>query len=308
MKAIDIKTPACLPDEEIAALEGNYLDWRDYDLLVVGDGHVARRDGTISGPFEAINIWKPDGRLLLHYRPNCLPRDFCRAAYDAFQHVDFSSRNRGAAGGIDPETGVLRSPKTKQDGTDSLTTYGNPNQRSGIAGSYDRSDRQPYCRLTAFNAKHAAHFARAVPLLWTLDRAFAEGAPEHHAAQTAAVNAVHPDFRITNTTFSTITVNDTWPTAVHWDDGDFAAGLGVMTVIQQGEYSGGHLVFPKYRVAVDMRTGGACLADVHAEAHGNTPFVGRDFSRMSLVCYLRDKMLECGSMSEEFERAKTLLK
>jgi hypothetical protein len=84
-------------------------------------------------------------------------------------------------------------------------------------------------------------------------------------------------------------------------------GFGVLTVLHAGTYTGGHLVFPKYRVAVDLRTGGVLLADVH-EAHGNTPLIGTpgSFVRLSLVCYYRAGMRACGSASEENARAKRL--
>jgi hypothetical protein len=82
--------------------------------------------------------------------------------------------------------------------------------------------------------------------------------------------------------------------------------MGVMAVLEGGHFGGGELIFPRYRTAVDMRTGGLCLADVH-ELHGNAPMWGRRFTRLSLVFYARERMVDCGTPAEEREHAARLL-
>jgi hypothetical protein len=72
-----------------------------------------------------------------------------------------------------------------------------------------------------------------------------------------------------------------------------------MSVLEGGQFYGCKLIFPKYRTAVDMRTGGVCLADVH-ELHGNAPHIpdGR-FLRLSFAFYSREHMDQCGTLEEE---------
>jgi hypothetical protein len=65
----------------------------------------------------------------------------------------------------------------------------------------------------------------------------------------------------------------------HHDDGNIPGALGVLTVA--GEFTGGLLVFPKFRVAVNLRPGDVLIAD-NRELHGNTPITG---NRLSIVCY-----------------------
>jgi hypothetical protein len=69
-------------------------------------------------------------------------------------------------------------------------------------------------------------------------------------------------------------------------------------VIQEGNYEGGFTGFPQYGVAVDVRTGDFLAMDVH-EWHSNTKIIpgNKDYSRLSLVCYLREKMHKCAGMS-----------
>jgi hypothetical protein len=284
-----IVAPVRLPDDEVQLLEGEHLDEDSFDELVSG---------------EEVTVLKPDGSPLLVYRPNVLPRSVSRIAFDVFSRVPVGSKNRGMAAGR-LESGQIRHRLKKRDGTRSKTNESRWSP-SAIVGYWDREPRTPYCRLTAFNLLHGDQFARARPYVQAVDRVFADTHPERYNIQKEAIDRTSPDFKIRDTAFTTLTVNHNWETAVHQDDGDLKGGFGVMSVLDAGEYKGGYLVFPQYRVAVDMRFGGVCLADVH-EFHGNTPIIGREkqYLRCSLVFYMRERMTECGSVAEELARARS---
>ena len=313
---LEIPAPACLPDEEVNRREGHWVDDADYDVLLSG-GRAITRDEESDSHTE-VAVLKPDGSPLVIYRHNVLPRRVCQLALNALGKTDFVSQNRGAAAGVISEERAsafgrevgtrsnLRYRPRKLDGSTSRTSYA-VSVPSGIVGYYDRQPRMNYCRATAFNIDHQEEFEDARPLIVAVDRAFRAGAPDRYAAQQAIAHETHPDWVIRGTTFSTITVNPTWRTALHRDRGDYEPGFGVLTVLEHGRYRGGYLVFPRFRVAVDIRTGGVCLADVH-ELHGNTPIVGETdpYLRLSLVLYYRTNMRECGSATEERERAKRL--
>ena len=103
------------------------------------------------------------------------------------------------------------------------------------------------------------------------------------------------------------------------DDGDFREGFGNLSVIERGQYSGGATIFPRYKVGFNVRTGDFLAMDVH-EWHCNTemyedaadkkinkalPKIHHDsietgtmggekpFTRISFVCYLREKLRGC---------------
>ena len=221
---------------------------------------------------DSTTVLKPDGTPLLIYVSDALPRALCEIAFATFKDVTLSSANR--------EIGGRRSRPMKQDGTRSGTTQ-TPPTRGGIVGYYDRTPRMPFCRKTAFNLDH---HRRRLPQ--TVGR-FLDG----FASQ---------EFVIRGSVFTTMTVNNTVRTRAHRDQGDYRQGLGVMAALEGGRYTGGELIFPKFRTAVDMRTGGLCLADVH-ELHGNAPIVGREgrFTRLSFVFYVRERMAACGTAVEE---------
>lgn len=191
----------------------------------------------------------------------------------------------------------------QSDGTYKVSSF--DRDTFGVMGFADRAPRFPYCRLTAYSLNNPDKFNEALPYVRSVDRAFAEYMPERYQAQKEAVEKTDPNFYISGTVFTTVTVNLSWQTAVHTDKGDYAPGFGVLSVIRKGKYSGGYFVLPKYGVGVDMKTGGVLLVNVH-EWHGNTPIYphGR-FERLSQVFYYRENMMECGTPQEELERVKT---
>ena len=184
------------------------------------------------------------------------------------------------------------------------TTYANQ-VNSGIAGWFDRYPRIPYGRATAYTQHSFDKFKMSFPFLQTLDRGFAELLPTRHAAQREAADKIDSAFLVPQTVFTTITVNKTFRTAAHRDAGDFTNGLSNLLVLSNnGNYSGGYLILPEVRVAVNVRPGDLLLVNNHEYIHGNTPIVTHDevAERISLVCYLREKMLELGSKEYEDHR------
>ena len=180
------------------------------------------------------------------------------------------------------------------------TTYAN-SVYSGIAGWFDRYPRIPYGRATSYTAKNPEKFALAYPFLQTLANGFKDLLPQRYEAQMKAARQVDPRFLVPGTPFTTITVKKTFRTAAHYDVGDLNSGLSnLLTLSNDGRYSGGYLIAPEYRVAVNPRPGDLLLINNHDVMHGNTPIVCEEGSeRISLVCYFREKMLELGSWEYE---------
>lgn len=173
---------------------------------------------------------------------------------------------------------------------------------SGIAGWFDRYPRIPYGRATAYTQNNPDKFKMAFPFLQSLARGFKELLPMRYNNQMEAARKIDPRFCVPRTPFTTITVNKTFRTACHRDAGDLSSGLSNLLVLSNnGNYSGGYLVFPEVRMAVNVRPGDLLLVNNHEIIHGNTPIVLNDAEaeRISLVCYFREKMLELGSYEYE---------
>jgi hypothetical protein len=181
------------------------------------------------------------------------------------------------------------------------TTYAN-GVMSGIAGWFDRYPRIPYGRATSYTAREPEKFAMAFPFLQTLAKGFKDLLPWRYNNQMEAAKKIDQGFLVPGTPFTTITVNKTFRTAAHYDAGDLQTGLSNLLVLSNnGNYTGGYLIAPEYRVAVNVRPGDLLLINNHEVMHGNTPIVLGDENaeRISLVCYFREKMLELGSKAYE---------
>lgn len=188
----------------------------------------------------------------------------------------------------------------------SSTTYANE-VLSGIAGAFGRVPRAPFGRLASYNDHNPELFAKGVPFLQTLDRAFAELLPQRHKAQKDFVDSLDEHFRIADTAFTTLTINKTFRTAAHLDAGDYGPGFSNLLVLSNDDnFTGGYLVLPEFRIAVNVRPGDLLLIANHTAIHGNTPIVlGSETSeRISVVAYAREDLASLGTWEYEQTRKK----
>lgn len=308
MKTLHLKESDTIPDEDVDRLLGTFLDEKHYDILIDEDA----------------DVFMPNGEPLMKFRHNVIPSDLCRRTFPIWEEAAKPTDNRGIAAGapeigedgkikgVRKEHGIIIPGKPgdtrlkflKQDGTVANKTVAKT-VNSGIVGYIDSRDpRFPYCRMTAYTAENLPKLNQCLPVLQLLDAKFKELIPDRHAAQQTAHDMSNKDFTIPGCSFSTVTCNKTFRTAAHVDKSDYEKGFGVMTCMRKGNYKGGYLIFPKFRVAVNMTTGCICLANVH-HLHGNSPMIGipGTYSRISLVCYFRERIGSCGSAEEERQRA-----
>jgi hypothetical protein len=278
--------------DTLAQQTGRLLDDNDYGLLLTGPARVL----------------KPDGRPLAVYLPGQL-----RPVLDA--HPDIAT--------------VLYSLRLKTDnrglasGSRRRTAGGQTRSRtrrvpSMIVGAVDPMGQQVYCRLTAWTGTHLPEYQTIGLLLKEMAAGFAQHVPDRHAAQAAYVERTEPEWVVPGTPYTTVTVNNTYATGVHQDAGDLEAGFSCLAVLRRGHYAGGRLVFPEWRVAVDMHHGDLLLMDAH-DWHGNTrihcPHAEEmavrtcatcEGERVSVVAYYREKMEQCGTADAELDRATQL--
>jgi hypothetical protein len=172
------------------------------------------------------------------------------------------------------------------------TTYANP-VLSGIAGYFDRYPRIPYKRATSYTKDNFEKFKLAFPFLETLNEGYKKLLPWRWGNQRAAADKLDHRFLVGNTVFTTITVNNTFRTAAHRDAGDLHTGFSNLLVLSNdGRFTGGYLIIPEFRVAINVRPGDLLLINNHDCIHGNTPIIAEEGSeRISLVCYFREPMI-----------------
>jgi hypothetical protein len=214
-----------------------------------------------------MDILKPNGEPLLLFRPNAIPLEVCERARPRFRRMGSTySEHRGF--------------HSQNHGTWS---------ENGV------------CRKTNYAAKHVNKWLECLPFFRACDEVFRRELPDRYANQRAEADKPDPYWLISDTVFTTLTVN-TWDenhdarSPCHRDKGDLPSGFGVISALTMGNYTGGHLIFPQHDVAVELRTTDLLLADVH-ELHGNgilvPPSDGSAWERIATILYYRTDVSNC---------------
>lgn len=256
----------------------------------------------LTGPAQVL---LPDGRPLCIYLPGVMRDVITPEQYEILHDLRHRvTDNRGYAG-------AARRVRVG----DQKRTY-SKKLASSLIGSMDNTNTSMYkfCRLTAWTGTHLPDWVALHPLLQTVAGHLADHVPDRYAAQMEEITRTHPDWVVPGTPFTTVTVNNTYPTGVHTDKGDLDKGYSTIFVVRRGEYTGGIFTFPEYRIAVDLQDGDLILMDAH-QWHGNTSIIcacgdrRTEFcetcgaERISVVSYMRAGMVACGSEKDEISKA-----
>jgi hypothetical protein len=230
-------------------------------------------------------------KILFKFRKNVISEELQKNARKIFEkHSKTINRQRGAASGGGKLINV------------NGITYSSKPCRSSISGSFDTvpMNLKKYfntgtvCRLTAFTKNNIQAWKTSLPFFERIGYLYSKLSYDHYEKQMKAISKIKKMFRIGNTPFTTVTSNYNWRTACHIDKGDYSEGLGNLVVVGDN-FKGCYLIFPEFRIAVDVRPGDFIIMDVH-EYHCNTPLEADDNNvRISFVCYLREKMMHCNT-------------
>jgi len=272
-------------------LLGKCLGESDFDVCLTG----------------ACKLLTPDNRPLCIYLPGHVREHMSEEVYEVLHSLrDHKTANRGHASG---------SKRMRRGATDHRSRRSETVRiPSTVIGSLDAGGQQAHCRLTSWTGKNLPQWQILHPLLQAVGDALAMHVPERYIVQEKLASATNPAWIVPGTPFSSVTVNNTYPTGVHTDKGDLEAGYSTICTLRRGQYTGGKLVFPSYRVAVDLQDGDLILMDAH-ELHGNTVITcgcGKQTNgwcakcgaeRISVVAYYRQDMSKCGTPAEEEAKA-----
>jgi hypothetical protein len=179
---------------------------------------------------------------------------------------------------------------------------------SGIAGYFDRYPRIPYGRECAYTEKHPDKFALSFPYLNKLSQKFEEMLPIRYAAQRREADKLDKRFLVSDTVFTTLTVNHNWRTACHRDAGDLHEGFSNICGITGPDgkgWRGAEFMLPEYRIAINLQPGDLLLVNNHGGIHANDALDETyDNDRLTLVSYFREKMVDLGPWDYEQLRKK----
>jgi hypothetical protein len=280
---------------------------------------------------EDVDIYDGD-KFILSFRKNIISNKSVGCGFDNFKKLINPSRGRGAsAGPIDPESVYWKKRQlvnTKGFKTGYLVNGKvskmkvNNNVYSSPIGYFDKLNgglgKTLPCRLTAYTKDNLEIVNAGMPFIKEIANYYQQIRPNEYNIQNERAQ-LSKEFTLDETPFSTITINRNFRTALHKDAGDFG-GIACLSVLEEGKFNGGLFMIPRYGIAINMRQGDLLIADVH-QFHCNTELwttpeqdkynqdhansfrnvnkgvgilgVEHDFSRLSFVCYLREKLIDC---------------
>jgi len=313
-------------DKQIKEMEGKWITEDDIKFPII------KEDTDVYYKYidKSNNIESTGWKLLLKFRKNVIDNDLIDIGWKSYKDLAKASRGRGASAGPINVSGTYWSKRDLVDTNKWSTSYMvngkkskmkvNNQVASNPVGFYESSNNfsKLPCRLTHFTRTNFDKYNNGLPFIKKIDSLFQELIPCAHQRQLNRAN-LRDKFKIPNTSFSTVTINRNFRTALHKDAGDFKGGFGNLTVIERGKYHGGYTVFPQYGIGIDLRNNDFVAMDVH-QWHSNTaiyeteedkktndlltndykdnPNIGTEgiytkYTRLSFVCYLREKIINC---------------
>jgi hypothetical protein len=259
---------ADIPDEEMEKLKNKLIERSSIKDIIKSD----------------CDVYTEDNILLLKYRKNKLDNKNIDEFYNNV--INFAKKsyttNRGSVCGSNKKN-LLDNPKVFSNVIGYMDDF---SAKQKYLLKIQKKKVEYNVRECRFNADYPEKYKKLMPLIEEIDDNYKKLIPENYKKQLKKANETL--FRISNTSFTTITTNVNFQTSIHRDKGDDEEGFGNLCVIENGEYNGAETCFPQYGIGVDVRNGDILFMDVH-KYHGNLPMVSKnnDVIRLSIVCYLR---------------------
>ena len=236
------------------------------------------------------------GNLLFRFRKKAIPENILDIGVESFKDSIKQTTSRGNAAG-----GYYN--RIRQDGV--VTNFKVADAvSSGNVGFMDAKDgfgTVNYCRKTSFASDHYDKFKQGIPFVKFISDEYKKLCPNHWDLQNKYVQGTNKNYVITDTVYTTVTVNENFRTALHQDSGDLTNAMGNLIVWEDGNYTGGYFMLPEYGIMIDIKSNDLLFVDVH-KWHCNTDFKLKegctDFTRYSFVMYYREYMYRCESPSQ----------
>lgn len=264
--------------DDIELIDGNYYDCDSSWTFIDKD------------PASEIKVYNEDNVLLCILVKQAISKELCDLAIKCYKKAGQTvSTNRGYAAGMNSNR---KNTKHFEQGIPS---------NSGVIGYLDSPNHKRPCRLTAYSREFFDKYTEGIEFISTINECYKKYVPEQYGFQYEEAIKT-PDFIIKHnnipTAFSTITINYNFRTALHKDSGDYNKGFGNIVAVSEN-VNGGYLLLPEYKCAILLNTGDYLALNVH-EYHCNSKIniLEPDGFRLSFVCYLREKIVNCPKINE----------
>lgn len=293
-----------LRSHSVVGLEGMPVTRDHYDWVITEDADAYDQE---------------TGRLVFRFRKNAIPSSVVWRAASIFEDID---RRMPPSYSRHTAAGKLCVERAKRIRSDVVAVH--PDGADPYIGQLELEDgrvlRKPRCNpvgsykagynfdrfrrigiATGFSRRFPNDWKGAIPFFEAIGEAFEDLMPEEsdRMRRWCRSEGISPDFTIGNTCLSTVAINVNYDSCFHLDRGDMKEGYSTLTALGVGgNYDGGFLVLPGYRVAIDVRDGDLLSNQSHVDLHGNTE-VRASFGakRISFVTYLKGTLNQARNRS-----------
>lgn len=276
---MELYLPEKISDAILETQQGQFLNFTP-DWTLIEDANI-----------QETQIYDANTRKKIAYlQRNAISPEVCDLAIQHFLPIakKHDSTNRGMASGT-INRNIINHKFEKSASVHSV-----------ILGYFDSTNGKLPCRLTKYSKDYFEQYQNGLPFVHAMNSCFKTLCPDAYQRQYGASS--NSGFYISNTAFSTVTVNYNFRTALHVDKGDFKEGFGNLVVCSKN-IEGGYLLFPKYELGIKLHTGDYLAMDVH-QYHCNSPITVTDTEgyRLSFVGYFRASLSKCREKNLLYEK------
>jgi hypothetical protein len=177
--------------------------------------------------------------------------------------------------------------------------------KSSVFGALPRiALRNDFCRFSSKTTDEKRNFDKLFTFQETLCSIYKKHLPElyEHDLNTAR-SMVDDDYRLVDTPYTTANINVNHAIKYHTDTGNIKGSFSNVLILKEN-CTGGELVLPEYRIALEQADGALCIFRGQQEIHGVMPLkpYKKDFYRASIVYYTMAQLQHCYPYEAEVSR------
>mgnify|MGYP003633196364 FL=1 len=177
--------------------------------------------------------------------------------------------------------------------------------KSSVFGALPRIPmRNDFCRFSNKTTEEKQNFNKLFTFQKTLCDIYKKHLPELYEYDLAkAKELVDDDYRLIDTPYTTANINVNHAIKYHKDNGNIKGSFSNVLILKE-HCTGGELVLPEYRIALEQSDGALCIFKGQEEIHGVMPIkpYKENFYRASIVYYTLAQLQHCYPYKEEVSR------
>lgn len=177
--------------------------------------------------------------------------------------------------------------------------------KSSVFGALPRiSIRNDFCRFSNKTTEEKQNFNKLFTFQKTLCEIYKKYLPELYEYDlNKARETVNDDYRLIDSPYTTANINVNHAIKYHKDTGNIKESFSNVLILKE-HCTGGELVLPDYRIALEQADGALCIFSGQKEIHGVMPIkpYKENFYRASIVYYTLSQLKHCYPYKEEVTR------